>query len=209
MIPRTAVRLFRGSRTSQKPAIAGALSHRRPFSSTPHRRASNRIYTPSVQHIHPHATARSFPLTSSSVRRPDDFATYLLLSTSSRAPLLTLWTASYCNTCKQVSPVLNDLVSAGVGEEEGGVSFCEVEFDSPDILSSDLGMTYLLTSMPTLLSFDRGEAQLQTKVTDPKKMTDREWLKEWIRTEARRKGSGGGGGGGGGGFFGGLFGSTR
>ena len=146
-------------------------------------------------------------LTSSSVRRPDDFQTYLLLSTSARAPLLTLWTASYCNSCRQVSPLLNELVSEGVGEEEGGVSFCEVEYDCPDILSSDLAMTYLITSMPTLLSFDRGEAQLRTKVTDPKMLTDREWLKEWIRTEARRKGSGGEGGGGG--FFGGLFGSSR
>ena len=82
-----------------------------------------------------------------------------------------------------------------MGEEEGGVSFCEIEYDSPDIMGSDLGLAYLITSIPTLLSFDRGEAQLQTKVTDPKKMTDREWLKEWIRTEARRKGGGGGGGG--------------
>jgi hypothetical protein len=95
----------------------------------------------------------------------------------------------------------------GVGEEEGGVSYCEIEYDSPDILGSDLGMTYLITSMPTLLSFDRGEAQLQTKVTDPKKIAEREWLKEWIRAEARRKGSGGEGGGRG--FFGGLVGSTR
>jgi thiol-disulfide isomerase/thioredoxin len=155
--------------------------------------------------------ARIFPLlTSRSVRRPDDFSTYLLRSTSSHAPLLTFWTASYCNTCKQISPVLQELILSGVGEEEGGVSFCEIEYDSPDIMGSDLGMAYLITSIPTLLSFDRGEAQLQTKVTDPKKMTDREWLKEWIRTEARRKGGGGGGGGSGlFGLFGGLFGSTR
>lgn len=129
----------------------------------------------------------------------------MLLSASARTPLLTLWTASYCSTCRQVSPLFNELVSAGVGEEEGGVSFCEVEYDSPDIMSSDLGMTYLITSMPTLLSFDRSEAQLETKVTDPKLMADREWLKEWIRTEARRKGRGGSGGGGG--FLGGLFGN--
>jgi len=141
------------------------------------------------------------------VRRPDDFSSYLLLSTSSRAPLLTLWTASYCRTCKQVSPLLHELISQGVGEEEGGVSFCEVEFDAPDIMGSGLAMTYLITSMPTLLSFDRGEAQLQTKVTDPRKMADREWLREWIRTEARRQG--GGGGGGDSGLFGGLFGKTR
>lgn len=141
------------------------------------------------------------------MRRPDDFSSYLLLSTSARTPLLTLWTASYCNTCKHVSPLLRELVSAGVGEDEGGVAYCEVEFDSPDIMGSDLAMTYLITSMPTLLSFDRGEAQLRTKVTDAGFMADRERIKEWIRTEARRQGSGGDGGGGG--FFGGLFRSTR
>ncbi|KIN07783.1 hypothetical protein OIDMADRAFT_97260, partial [Oidiodendron maius Zn] len=155
----------------------------RVFSTTRDQRGSNRMFSP--------------------VRRPEDFSTYVLLSSTSRSPLLTLWTASYCNTCKHVSPVLRELISAGVGEDEGGVSYCEIEYDSPDILGSDLGITYVITSMPTLLSFDRGEAQLQTKVTDPKKMSDRELLKEWIRTEARRKGSGGGGGGVG--FFGGLF----
>ena len=60
-----------------------------------------------------------------------------------------------------------------------------------DIMDSGLGLTYMISSMPTLLSFDRGEAQIATKVTDPKLMKDREWLKEWIRTEARRRGSGG------------------
>jgi len=95
-----------------------------------------------------------------------------------------------------------------VGEEEGGVSFCEIEYDSQDIMDSGLGMTYMITSMPTLLSFDRGEAQITTKVTDPRLLRDRLWLKEWIKTEARRKGEGGGGGDGGG-LFGGLFGKLR
>jgi thiol-disulfide isomerase/thioredoxin len=197
------------SRKTGKEAIAPPFLPLRLFSTTPGFGASNRILSPSVQQIIPPRRCMQLPrarLISSSVRRPDDFSTYVLLS-SSRASLLTLWTASYCNTCKQISPVVRELVSAGVGEEEGGVSYFEIEYDSPDILASDLGMTYLIASMPTLLSFDRGEAQLQTKVTDPKKMADREWLKEWIRAEARRKDSGGGGGGGG--FFGGLFGSTR
>jgi len=46
-----------------------------------------------------------------------------------------------------------------------------------------------------LLSFDRGDAQTEAKVTDAKKIADKEWLKEWIRQEARRRGSGGGDGG--------------
>jgi hypothetical protein len=124
-------------------------------------------------------------------------------------PFLTLWTASYCNTCRTVSPIIQALITSGIGEEEGGVSFAEIEYDSQDIMDSGLGMTYMITSMPTLLSFDRGEAQTRTKVTDPRLMSDREWLKEWIRTEARRGGNGGAGGNIGGGLFGGLFGSTK
>ena len=149
-------------------------------------------------------------LTRSSVRRSDEFQSYLSLSTSSRTPLITFWTASYCNTCKTVSPILSELIEAGVGEEEGGVAFCEIEYDSQDIMDSGLGMTYMITSMPTLLSFDRGEAQMKTKITDPKSMSDKEWLKEWIRTEARRQGEGGGGSGTmGPGIFGGLFGNKK
>lgn len=150
-------------------------------------------------------------VTNNSVRRADEFQSYLNLSTSGRKPLLTFWTASYCKTCKTVSPILDELLASGVGEEEGGVSFCEIEYDSQDIMDSGLAMTYMITSMPTLLSFDRGEAQTKTKVTDPGQMGDREWLKEWIRTEARRRGDGGGGGGGtfGKGLFGGLFGNMR
>ncbi|PMD54242.1 uncharacterized protein K444DRAFT_540651 [Hyaloscypha bicolor E] len=159
----------------------------RQFSATKQNKAKNRIFT--------------------SVRRPDDFSTYLLLSTSSRKPLITFWTASYCNTCRIVSPLLQELISSGVGEAEGAVSFAEIEFDSQDIMDSGLAMTYMITSIPTLLSFERGEAQTYTKVTDPKLMRDREWLKEWIRTEAGR--GGGAGLNAGGGIFGGLWGNSK
>jgi thiol-disulfide isomerase/thioredoxin len=146
-------------------------------------------------------------LTDVSVRRPDDFLTYLSLSTPSRNPLITFWTASYCNTCRTVSPVLQELISSGVGEAEGPVTFAEIEFDSQDIMDSGLAMTYNIRSIPTLLSFERGEAQTYTKVTDPKLMRDREWLKEWIRTEAGR--GGGAGLNAGGGIFGGLWGNSK
>ncbi|KAM5379605.1 hypothetical protein ACJZ2D_003799 [Fusarium nematophilum] len=145
-----------------------------------------------------------------SIRNNDSFSTYLSLSASSRTPLLTLWTASWCSTCKVVSPVIRDLVESGVGEEEGGVSLAMVEFDSPDIMSGspNLALTYMITTIPTLLSFDAGEAQTVTKLADSRKLADMEFLKEWIRTEARRHGGRGGGGGGGGASaaFGGLFG---
>ncbi|KAM0322687.1 hypothetical protein ACHAQA_009278 [Verticillium albo-atrum] len=149
-----------------------------------------------------------------SVRKPDDFYTYQQLSSSSRTPLLTLWTTSWCSTCRVVAPMLQSLVESGVGEDEGGVAFCTVEYDAPDIMSAGFGMTYMITSVPTLLSFDAQEAQVQTKVQDARKMADRQFLEEWIRTEARRHGGRGGGSGsagqdGGKGSFGGLFGNWK
>ncbi|KAI0906143.1 hypothetical protein F4823DRAFT_94655 [Ustulina deusta] len=148
-----------------------------------------------------------------SVRRPGDLHTYQLLCSSARTPLLTLWTTSWCGTCRVVAPLIASLVESGVGEREGGVAFCTVEFDAPDIMSGEggggggLGMTYMITSIPTLLSFDAGEAMTGTKVTDGRKLADRAFLEEWIRNEARRHG--GRGGGGGNGVLGGLFGGLR
>ena len=158
----------------------------RPFATTQPTKAKNRVYSP--------------------VRRLDDLHTYQLLSSSSRQPLLTLWTAQWCSTCKTVSPLIQSVIEAGVGEQEGGVGFCAVEYDSPDIMADGTAMTYMITSIPTLLSFDAGEAQVQTKVMDARKLADRAFLEEWIRTEARRHGDRGGGGPGGlGGLLGGLF----
>ncbi|RYP53244.1 hypothetical protein DL768_001748 [Monosporascus sp. mg162] len=122
-------------------------------------------------------------------------------------PLITLWTASWCAACRVVSPLLQSVIESGAGEAEGGVGYCIVEYDAPDMMSGGLGMTYMITSIPTLLSFDAGEAQTQTKVTDARKLADRSFLEEWIRTEARRQG--GRGGGGGSGILGGLFGSWK
>lgn len=154
-------------------------------------------------------------LTDLSVRNEDQFRTYLAASSSSRRPLLTLWVTNFCPTCKHVSPMLKSLVDSGVGEAEGGVCYCEVEFDAPDVMTSGLGLTYMISSVPTLMSFDAGEAQVETKVADGNRLKDRRFLEEWIRTEARRHGGRGGGGGGGGGgvgggsVFGGLFGSFK
>ncbi|KAI1140983.1 hypothetical protein F5Y05DRAFT_294160 [Hypoxylon sp. FL0543] len=143
-----------------------------------------------------------------SVRRPDDFHTYQLLSSSSRTPLITLWTTSWCATCHVIAPLIKSIIESGVGEAEGGVGYCEVQFDAPDIMSGGLGTEYMITSIPTLLSFDAGEAQIQTKIADGRRMADRPFLEDWIRNEARRHGNRGGGGGGQG-ILGGLFGSWK
>lgn len=127
-----------------------------------------------------------------SVRRPGDFHTYQLLSASSRVPLLTLWTTSWCPTCRIVSPILHSLVESGAGEAEGGVALCTVEYDSPDIMREGFGSTYVISSVPTIMSFDATGARLSTRLVDPAKMTDEEFLERWIREEARSVGGGGG-----------------
>lgn len=83
-----------------------------------------------------------------------------------------------------------------MGEKEGGISYAEVEMDSPTI--GDLPMRYVVTSIPTLLSFSRQEPQLETRITAVNDMRNRDFLTRWIETEARRGGAGGAGGAGGG-----------
>jgi hypothetical protein len=90
--------------------------------------------------------------------------------------------------------LIKNLVESGVGEAEGGVAYCEVEYDAPDVMSAGLGLTYMINSVPTLLSFDAQEAQTETKISDARQLADKMLLEEWIRTEASRHGNRGGGG---------------
>lgn len=60
-----------------------------------------------------------------------------------------------------------------------------------------------ISSIPTLLAFDRSEAQLGTKVTSVDDLKNKQFLTSWLETEAKRHGEGGAGSGGGGLF--GLF----
>ncbi|KAF2180070.1 hypothetical protein K469DRAFT_640344 [Zopfia rhizophila CBS 207.26] len=137
------------------------------------------------------------------IRTPDELHTLTLLSASDNRPLITLWTASWCSTCQTVKPIIKGLIEdERVGENEGGLSFAEVELDS--VLIGDLGVKYMITSMPTLLAFSRQEAQLETKLTRPEQLKNKEFVRQWLETEARRGGRTGGSGGS---MFGGWFGS--
>ena len=51
-------------------------------------------------------------------------------------------------------------------------------------MDSGLGMQYMITSMPTLLTFDRGEVMQDSRTMDVGRLRDKEWLREWI--ERRR-----------------------
>ncbi|RMY51373.1 hypothetical protein D0863_14600 [Hortaea werneckii] len=130
------------------------------------------------------------------IRRESDLESLTLMSASTRIPLITLWTTNWCGICKTVSPLLRQLIEKErVGEEQGGVSFVEVEMDSPDMGGiGGLPMRYGINSIPTLLSFDRQEPQLETKVSKLDELKNKEFLRRWIEKEAARQGSGGGGG---------------
>ena len=80
-----------------------------------------------------------------SVRSHDEFNSLLLLSASSRTTFITFWTASWCPSCRVVKPIVKEAKESGVGEEQGGVGFAEVEFDAPGM--GDLGLRYFVSSV--------------------------------------------------------------
>ncbi|KAJ9644619.1 hypothetical protein H2199_003582 [Coniosporium tulheliwenetii] len=144
---------------------------------------------------------RQRPVVRIDIRTPDELHTLNLASTHSSRPLLTLWTASWCPSCGEVAPILRELVEEeGVGEQEGGVGYAEVELDAMTI--GDMGVRFMINSIPTLLAFSRAEPQMETQVTRLEDLKNREFLRTWIRKEASRRGEGGAGGS----LFGGWFG---
>lgn len=158
-------------------ALRQSQQSKRQFSSSIPTYAKNRIYP-------------------SRIRREDELETLTLMSASSRTPLITLWMANWCQSCKIVSPLVQKLIEQdGIGEEQGGVSFVEVEMDSMDLGGvAGLAMRYGITSMPTLLAFDRQEPQLETRVSRLDNMKSAAFLTKWIEAEASRQGAGGAGG---------------
>ncbi|KAL8633785.1 hypothetical protein Q9189_000521 [Teloschistes chrysophthalmus] len=165
--------------------ITAAPSIKRAFATSPQHHLKNRVYT--------------------SVRNPEEFTSLLLLSSTNRTPLITLWTASWCSPCRTIKPLLLSLIEdQSIGEQEGGVGYAEVEIDSPTI--GPLASQYFVNTIPTLLSFRAQEAVLEEKVVSVDEMKDREFMRMWIENEARRGGDRGGGGGISTGLFGGLFG---
>lgn len=53
----------------------------------------------------------------SRIRQEDELNTLTLMSASSRVPLLTFWMATWCQTCKTVSPMIQELIEKeGVGK---------------------------------------------------------------------------------------------
>lgn len=166
----------------------GTLSYRL-LHTLPKQNATRRFSTTRINTAKNHV----YPTT---IRNEDELQTLLLMSASSRTPLITFWMANWCNSCKTVSPLIRELIEKdGIGEAEGGISFVEVEMDSPELGGvGGVAMRYMINSIPTLLAFDRQEPQNETKVSRLDDLKNKAFLTKWIETEAARQGKGGAGG---------------
>ncbi|KAK6507316.1 hypothetical protein TWF481_005758 [Arthrobotrys musiformis] len=110
------------------------------------------------------------------VRSEDELYTLLMLSTSRRLPLITLWSASWCPSCRTIRPLVQDLVDE---RAKSGLllGFAEVEIDLPT--TSSLSSRYSINSIPTILAFHKGSA-LDNRIVDTRRARDSRYLANWL-----------------------------
>ncbi|KAI5840378.1 hypothetical protein DFP73DRAFT_178176 [Morchella snyderi] len=113
------------------------------------------------------------------VRNDPDFHTLLRLATTTSTPLLTLWTASYCSSCRAIKPLLSEILE----RRNVGVGFAEVELDAPGMV--DVGMRYTVNKVPTLLVFSRGE--VKERIVDGKVLADRVTMEALVERVASER----------------------
>ncbi|KAF8545333.1 hypothetical protein BDD12DRAFT_811385 [Trichophaea hybrida] len=118
-----------------------------------------------------------------SVRNQNDFHSALRLSIQANTPLITIWTASYCLSCRTIRPRLLELLE-NRDDMDPDIQYVEVELDSQGGRMGELGSRYMINSLPTLLPFRRGEPVHEKRMTDVRAMSDRNRLKEWIEETA-------------------------
>ena len=157
-----------------------------PFSTTTSKSISNRVFDP--------------------IRIPPTFHDYLRVASASNTLLLALFTTSACAPCRQITPLLTDLVNHRTPSPEdkfSALAFAEAELDSADNSNgnmTDLGVEWGIASMPTLIGFGGRRAdRITDRLTDVALMSDKARISEWV-DEAMKKGdpfaTGGSGGGG-------------
>ncbi|KAI5820166.1 hypothetical protein BZA77DRAFT_341399 [Pyronema omphalodes] len=135
----------------------------------------------SVQSIRRFTTPSSSS-SSSSVRifdpitRNDDFHTTTRLSTTANTPPNHL-----------LDRILLSLMSEYQAEDPG-VMFCEVELDAMGGNIAELAGRYMISTLPTLLTFKRGEPIPDSRWTDIRAMSKKERIAEWIEEQAKGNG---------------------
>lgn len=138
------------------------------------------------------------------IRTPSALTTLLHLTTTQHIPLLTYWSASYCPSCRTISPLLHSILTSSTApcprDPAKKIAFVEVQFDAPEIMGSALGMDFVIASLPCVLVFEGGE--VVGREADGRRLADEGWVREWVEGLVR----GGEGGGRGKGVFEGLWG---
>ena len=83
-----------------------------------------------------------------SIRNEFDLHTALRLSTTANTPLITLWTTSYCPSCRSVKAQLEKMFEDR-GDELPDLRFVEVELDAQGGNVAELGSRYMVGPPPT------------------------------------------------------------
>lgn len=100
----------------------------------------NRTFTTSAE-------LRNNRIYEAAIRHPTELQELITLSTSNNTPLITLWTASWCPSCKHVVPLVQDVVRSnaniGNGGDKDAVGYVEVELDAPE--NGEIGQRYLVS----------------------------------------------------------------
>ena len=130
------------------------------------------------------------------MRSPADLDRLLALHATRTAPLVTLWTATWCRSCAEIAPLVRGLVEHEyAGLDRGGVGFAAVELDAPT--AGGLGARYAVGGVPALVGFHGGVPRYEKKVTAVKDLGDPKFVTWWIEREGvggRRRGGKGGAG---------------
>ena len=75
-------------------------------------------------------------------------------------PTVVKFTADWCQPCKQLQPVLDEIAS----EQDGKINFVKIDIDK----SRDLADEYEIKSVPTLMMFKNGKLVGQMVGAKPK-----------------------------------------
>ena len=123
----------------------------------------------------------------SPILNPPTFHDYLRLCSAQNMLLLLLFTTSACAPCRTITPLLTDLIERRQptpSDRFGSLAFAELELDSPDTSNgrtSDLGVEYGISSIPTLAGFGGRRAERITeRLTDTKMMADLKRMQTWV-----------------------------
>lgn len=78
-----------------------------------------------------------------SIRNQGDFHTALRLSTTANVPLITIWTAGYCPSCRTVEPRIREILESRP-DDAPDLQYVEVKLDAQGGEVQELGLRYMV-----------------------------------------------------------------